>query len=84
MVKNSPASARDTRDEGLIPGPGGSPGEGNGSSLQYSCLKNPLDREAWLATVHVRYAWATQRNKELICKCLSVCSWHGGVGFERN
>ena len=29
-----------------------SPGEGNGSSLQYSCLENPVDREAWWATVH--------------------------------
>ena len=29
-----------------------SPGEGNGSPLQYSCLGNPVDRGAWLATVH--------------------------------
>ena len=28
-----------------------SPGEGNGNSLQYSCLKNPMDREAWEAAV---------------------------------
>ena len=31
---------------------GRSPGEGNGNSLQYSCLKNPMDRGAWRATVH--------------------------------
>ena len=35
----------------LIPGLGRSPGEGNSYPLQYSCLKNPMDREAWQATV---------------------------------
>ena len=35
-----------------IPGSGRSPGEGNGSPLQYSCLGNPMDRGAWRATVH--------------------------------
>ena len=30
----------------------GSPGEGNGNPLQYSCLENPMDRGAWRATVH--------------------------------
>ena len=39
-------------DLGLIPGLGRSPGEGKGYSLQYSCLKNSMDREAWWATVH--------------------------------
>ena len=33
-------------DPGLIPGSGRSPGEGNGNSLQYSCLKNPMDKGA--------------------------------------
>ena len=37
---------------GLIPGSGTSPREGNGYSLQYSCLRNPMDRGAWWATVH--------------------------------
>ena len=41
VVKNLPASARDLRDAGLIPGSGRSPGEGNGNPLQYSCLENP-------------------------------------------
>ena len=45
MAKNLPASAGDVRDAGLIPGSGRSPGEGNGSPFQYSCLENPLDRE---------------------------------------
>ena len=39
-------------DPGLIPGLGRSPGEGNGSPLQCSCLENPRDRGAWWATVH--------------------------------
>ena len=52
MVKNLPANAGDAREEGLIPGLGRSPGGGHGNPLQYSCLKNPMDREAWWATVH--------------------------------
>ena len=51
-VKNSLTSAGDIRDEGLIPGSGRSPGCGNGNPLQYSCLQNSMDREAWQATVH--------------------------------
>ena len=39
-------SARNTGDSGLIPELGRSPGEGNGSPLQYSCLENPMDRGA--------------------------------------
>ena len=37
---------------GSIPGLERSPGGGNGNPLQYSCLENPMDREAWRATVH--------------------------------
>ena len=36
---------------GSIPGWRRAPGEGNGNPLQYSCLKNPMDRGAWWATV---------------------------------
>ena len=50
-VKNLPANAGDARDAGSIPGLGGSPGEGNGNSLQYSCLGNPMGRGAWWARV---------------------------------
>ena len=46
------ASACDAGDPGSILGSGRSPGEGNGNPLQYSCLKNPMDRGAWWATVH--------------------------------
>ena len=53
VVKNLLASAGDdVRDVGSVPGSGKSPGEGNGNPLQYSCLENPMDREAWQATVH--------------------------------
>ena len=39
-------------DTGLIHGSGRSSGGGHGNSLQYICLENPMDRGAWLATVH--------------------------------
>ena len=52
VVKNPPANAGDLRDVGSILGPGRSPGGGNGNPLQYSFLENPMDREAWWATVH--------------------------------
>ena len=39
-------------DPGSIPGAGRSPGEGKGNPFQYACLENPMDREAWWATVH--------------------------------
>ena len=45
-------SACNASDPGLIPGFGRTPGEGNGDSLQYSCLGNPMDRGAWQAIVH--------------------------------
>ena len=51
VVRNVHAIAGDTRDVGLIPGSGRSPGEGNGYPLQYSCLLNSMDRGAWWATV---------------------------------
>ena len=47
VVKNPSANAGDAEDVGSIPGLGRFPGEGNGNPLQYSCLKNPMDREAW-------------------------------------
>ena len=51
-IRGLPANAGDARDVGSIPGLGGSPGEGDGNPLQYSCLENPMDRGAWQATVH--------------------------------
>ena len=52
VVKNLPANTGDTGEMGSIPGPGRSSEEGNGNSLQYSCLDDPMDRGAWRATVH--------------------------------
>ena len=52
MAKNLSASAGNIRDMDSIPGSGRSPGGGHVSPLQYSCLENPMDREAWQATVH--------------------------------
>ena len=52
VVSNLPPNAGDIRDTGLIPGPGRSPGEGNGNLFQYPCLVNPIDRGVWWATVH--------------------------------
>ena len=49
VVKNLPANAQGA---GLIPGSGRFPGIGNNSPLQYSYLKNSMDRKAWQATVH--------------------------------
>ena len=53
-VKSPLAKAGDTKDTGSIPGSGRSSGEGNDILLQDedSCLENPMDREAWRATVH--------------------------------
>ena len=51
-------SACNVGDLGLIHGLGRSPGEGNGTPLQYSCLENPTDGGAWRATVHeVAESW---------------------------
>ena len=54
-VKNPPANAKDIRDLCSILGLGRSP-EGIHDPLQYSCLKNPMDRGAWQATVP-GYSW---------------------------
>ena len=47
VVKNLPANAGDIRDKGDIPELGRSRGGGHGNPLQYSCLKNPMDRGDW-------------------------------------
>ena len=53
MVKNPPANAEDARDAGSILGSGSFPEVGNGNLLQYSCLENSTDREAWWAVREV-------------------------------
>ena len=69
-------------DLGLIPGLGRSPGEGNGNLLQYSCLENPMDREAWRPTVcGVAKSWTRLRDtttattiKDLLDVQFQMCS----------
>ena len=64
MVKNLSANARDARDEGSIPGSERSHGGGHSNPLHNSCPENPMDKGAWLATVH-RVAKSRTRLKRL-------------------
>ena len=58
VVKNLPANTIEKGDAGSIPGSEISPGGRNGSLLQYSCMKNFMDRGAWWTTVHrVSKSW---------------------------
>ena len=70
VVKNLPA---DTRDAGSIPGSGSFPGEGNGNLLQYSCLGNLMDREAWWATVHRVTKSRTQLRCNQVHILIEIC-----------
>ena len=65
LVKNPPANAGDL---GLKPGLGRSPEGGNGNPLQYSCLENPMDREAWQVT-------ANGAAESEMTKILSTCTF---------
>ena len=67
VVKNPPANAGDASP---IPESGRSPGEGNGNPLQYSCLGNPTDREAWWAVAHreAQILWPPNAGGRLIGK----------------
>ena len=60
VVKNLPANARDA---GLIPVSGRSPGVGNGTLLQYSCLENSMSRGVWWASVYGATKSRTQLSK---------------------
>ena len=65
---------------GLIPVLGGSPGEGNGNPLQYSCLENPVERGAWWAIVHgvTKESNMTEQlnssNRAVFGKMLHICA----------
>ena len=52
VIKKQTTQAGDIRDAGSIPGLGRSSGRGYGNPLQYSCLKNSVDKPPWPATVH--------------------------------
>ena len=78
--KESACNAGDTRDTGLILGSGRSPKEGNGNALQYSCLENPTDREAWQSTIQrsqrVGHNWATKRTIDYyIMQVFNIFHW---------
>ena len=68
VVKNPLASAGDTEDTGSILGSERSPRGGNGNPLQYSCLENSIDREAWQATVH-RFAKSQTQLRDWAQNC---------------
>ena len=76
------ASAYNAGDPGSIPGSGRSPGEGNGTPLQYSCLENPMDRGAWWATIHGVAKSQTRLNDFCVCVyvCETVLCWHDNSG----
>ena len=70
-VKNLPSCAGDARDTGSIPGSGRSPGGGNGSPLQYSCLGNPMNSGAWRAAAQgLTELNRTERALRIICMYL--------------
>ena len=63
-------SARSAEDPGLIPKLGRSPGEGNGTPLQYSCLEDPMDRGAWLQS------WGRKATNTFTLLFFTDLSWH--------
>ena len=84
VVKNLPANEGDIRDMGSILDPGRFPGEEKSNPLQYSCLKNPMDRGAWQATAHgVTKSWTgltqlsmhTHRINASSPLCLKILLW---------
>ena len=82
VIKNPPVNAGDLDSYGS----GRSPGEGNGNPLQFSCLENPMDREAWWAIVHrvaksqTRLKWLSTHARVVLMKkkvtlsCLTLCN----------
>ena len=69
VVKNPPANAGDLKDAGSIPGLGRYPGKVNGNPPYSSCLRDPMDRGAWWATVHrvtQSWTWLKWLNMQLV------------------
>ena len=75
VSKESICNAGDIGDAGSISGLGKYPGGGNGNPLQYSCLKNPMDRRAWWAIVHVVAKRQTRLGTELKVHCTLKKQW---------
>ena len=74
VVKNLPSNSWAV---GLIPGSGRSPGEGNGNSLQYSSLGNPIDKGAWWTAVHGVTRSQTRLMTGLSCTLVTI--WHNWI-----
>ena len=53
-------------DPGSVPGPGRSPGEGNGNPFQYSSLENSMDRGAWRLQPQVARPWVQIRRSMIV------------------
>ena len=72
--KESACQCRRRKRCGFSPASGRSPRVGNGTRLQYSCLKNSMDREAWWATVYgATKSWTYRVNTHThIFKVMSV------------
>ena len=66
MVKNLPVNTGDPRDVGSVPGLERSPGVGNGTPLQYSCLENSMGRGFWQITVYGTVKSQTQLSTGLL------------------
>ena len=77
-------SACNAGDQGLIPGLGRSPGEGNDNPLQYSCLENSMDRVAWWVIVHgVTNSWTRLSDFHLSSVGACVLDMFGVTLFRR-
>ena len=75
VIKNPPTNAGNTGEVCLIPGSGRSPGERNGTPLQYSCLENFMGRGACWATIHgstVGHDWTTAYTQHTHTLIISV------------
>ena len=79
--KEPTCQCRRCKNTGLISVSGRSPGEGNGTLLQYSYLENPMDRRAWRATVHrVEKSWtwlSTGTGTRTHRSCPPETTWRG-------
>ena len=83
MGKESTIIVGDTGFSGSVPGSGRCPGRGNGNPLQYSCLKNPMDRRAWQAkrSHRGRHCWVTKHR--IIIVTTATCLGINIVFFEK-
>ena len=87
--KKSTCNAGDTGDVDSVSGLGRSPGVGNHNWLQYSCLENPVDREAWQATVRgvaesqARLMDRTRTAQRALTPLVTWCQGSGEGGVSR-